>query len=43
MSSALGLLAFALYILAIIAAAAGITWVVVRFSPSKKPDAAEKS
>jgi hypothetical protein len=35
MSSALGLLAFVAYIVAIVGAAAGITWVVVRFSPKK--------
>jgi len=39
MSTALGLLAFVVFIVAIIAVAAGVTWVVVRFSPSKKPDA----
>ncbi len=43
MTTALGLLAFLLYILVIIGAAAGITWVVVRVSPAKKPDAASKS
>ena len=37
MSNALGLLAFVLYILVIVGAAAGVTWLVVRFSPSKKP------
>ena len=35
MSTVLGLLAFAAYIVAIIGAAAGITWVVVRLSPRK--------
>jgi len=39
MSTALCLLAFVVFIVAIIAVAAGVTWVVVRFSPSKKPDA----
>jgi hypothetical protein len=43
MSTALGLLAFLLYIACVVGAAAGITWVVVRFSPAKKPDAAQKS
>jgi hypothetical protein len=43
MSTALGLAAFVLFIVSVISAAAGITWVVVRFSPSKKPDAAQKS
>jgi hypothetical protein len=35
----LGLILFVVYIAAIIGAAAGITMVVVRFSPSKKPAA----
>jgi hypothetical protein len=39
MSTVLGLLAFVLFIAAVIGAAAGITWVVVRFSPPKSPDA----
>ena len=43
MTTALGLLAFVLYIAVVIGAAAGITWVVVRISPTKKPDAAPKS
>ena len=45
MTTALGLLAFVLYIVVIIGAAAGITWLVVRFSPTKKPkpDAAAKT
>ncbi|HKC82891.1 MAG TPA: hypothetical protein VKD46_02720 [bacterium] len=38
MQSALGLLGFVVYIAAIIAAAAGVTWIVVRLSPAKKPD-----
>jgi hypothetical protein len=38
MQSALGLVGFVVYIAAIIAAAAGVTWLVVRFSPAKKPD-----
>ena len=37
MSTALGLLAFVVYMAAIIGLAAGVTLVVVRFSPSKKP------
>ncbi|HLX21083.1 MAG TPA: hypothetical protein VKR23_13110 [Gaiellaceae bacterium] len=37
MSNVLGLLAFVVFIAAIIGLAAGITWVVVRFSPKKKP------
>jgi hypothetical protein len=43
MTTVLGLLAFVLFIVVIIGAAAGITWVVVRLSPAKKPDAAPKS
>jgi hypothetical protein len=34
----LGLVLFVVYIAAVIAAAAGLTWVVVRVSPAKKPD-----
>jgi hypothetical protein len=37
MSTVLGLLAFIVYMAAIVGLAAGITMVVVRFSPSKKP------
>jgi hypothetical protein len=37
MSTALGLLGFAVYMAAIVGAAAGITMLVVRFSPTKKP------
>jgi hypothetical protein len=39
MATALGLVAFIVYIAAIIAAAAGVTWLVVRLTPTKKPDA----
>ena len=38
MHTVLGLLAFVVYIAAIIGVAAGITWVVVRLSPPKKAD-----
>ncbi|HVA31492.1 MAG TPA: hypothetical protein VMU58_09490 [Gaiellaceae bacterium] len=38
MQSALGLLGFVVYIAVVIAAAAGVTWLVVRLSPAKKPD-----
>jgi hypothetical protein len=38
MDTALGLLAFVVFIAAVIAAAAGLTWLVVRFSPAKKPE-----
>jgi hypothetical protein len=37
MKDALGLLAFVVYIAAIIGVAAGITWLVVKLSPAKKP------
>jgi hypothetical protein len=39
MSNVLGLIGFLVYIAAIVGAAAGITWVVVRLSPAKKPPA----
>jgi hypothetical protein len=35
---ALGLLGFAVFILCVIAIAAGVTWLVVRWSPAKRPD-----
>ena len=37
MSTVLGLLAFLVYMAAIVGLAAGVTLVVVRFSPTKKP------
>jgi hypothetical protein len=37
MNNVLGLVFFVLYIAAIISAAAGVTWLVVRLSPTKKP------
>jgi hypothetical protein len=37
MHNVLGLALFVLYIAAIISAAAGVTWLVVRLSPAKKP------
>jgi hypothetical protein len=37
MSNVLGLLGFVVFIVCIVGAAAGITWVVVRLSPPKKP------
>jgi hypothetical protein len=43
MQSALGLLGFLVYIAVIVAAAAGVTWLVVRLSPAKKPDATPKA
>jgi hypothetical protein len=39
MTNALGLLAFVFYIAVIVGVAAAITWLVVRLSPPKKPDA----
>jgi hypothetical protein len=43
MQSALGLMAFVVYIAVIVSAAAGVTWLVVRLTPAKKPDAAPKA
>jgi len=43
MHTVLGLAAFVVFIAAVISVAAGVTWVVVRVSPAKKPDAAPKS
>jgi hypothetical protein len=37
MKDVLGLLAFVLYCAVVIGVAAGVTWIVVRLSPSKKP------
>jgi hypothetical protein len=37
MMSVLGLLGMLVFCAAVIALAAGLTWVVVRFSPAKKP------
>jgi len=37
MEDVLGLLGIALYIVCVIALAAGVTWLVVRYSPSKTP------
>jgi len=42
-SDVFGLFFFVVFILCIVAAAAGITWVVVRVSPAKKPDATPKT
>jgi hypothetical protein len=39
MENVLGLLLFVVYIALVIAAAAGITWVVVRFSNQRRADA----
>jgi hypothetical protein len=43
MQSAIGLVFFVVYILAIVSLAAGITWLVVRLTPAKKPDTAPKT
>ena len=37
MSTVLGLLAFVVYMAVIVGVAAGVTMLVVRFSPAKKP------
>jgi hypothetical protein len=34
----LGLLGMVLFIVCVIALAAGVTWIVVRYSPAKRPD-----
>ncbi|CAN5322994.1 hypothetical protein BH18ACT12_BH18ACT12_11250 [soil metagenome] len=39
MMDALGLLGMLVFCACVIALAAGITWLVVRFSPAKRPDA----
>jgi|AmaraimetFIIA100_FD_contig_41_19263883_length_486_multi_4_in_0_out_0_2 hypothetical protein len=36
MENVLGLLAFTLYVLVIVGMAAGVTWIVVRFTPSRR-------
>jgi hypothetical protein len=38
LSNALGLLAFVGYVIVIVGVAAAVTWVVVRLTPSRKPD-----
>ena len=43
MQSAIGLIGFVVYIAVIVAAAAGVTWLVVRLTPAKKPDATPKT
>jgi len=37
MSNVLGLLVFVVYIVLVISVAAGVTWLVVRLTPAKKP------
>jgi hypothetical protein len=39
MQNVLGIIEFAVFIAAIVSLAAGITWLVVRLSPAKKPAA----
>jgi hypothetical protein len=36
-STALGLIAFVGYVLAVVGVAAAVTWVVVRLTPTRKP------
>jgi hypothetical protein len=43
MQSALGLIGFVVYIAVIVAVAAGVTWLVVRLTPAKKPDTTPKT
>jgi hypothetical protein len=38
MSNVLGLILFVVYVVVVIGAAAGITWLVVRISPTRKPE-----
>jgi hypothetical protein len=42
-SNALGLIEFVAYVAAIVGLAAGITWAVVRLTPSRKPDSSAGS
>ncbi len=42
MTTVLGLLAFVVFIAVVIGAAAGVTWLVVKLSPAKRPGAAPK-
>jgi H+/Cl- antiporter ClcA len=43
MSNVLGLLAFAAYVVVIIGLAAGVTWLVVKWTPPEKPSGPAKS
>ncbi|HKU56635.1 MAG TPA: hypothetical protein VJP41_06410 [Gaiellaceae bacterium] len=43
MSNALGLLVFVVFVLAVVGAAAGVTWVVVRLTPSRNPSGETRS
>jgi hypothetical protein len=42
-SNVLGLLAFVLYVIVIVGTAAGVTWIVVRLTPSRKPGGSSQS
>jgi hypothetical protein len=42
-SNVLGLIEFVVYVAGIVGAAAGVTWVVVRLTPSRKPDSSAGS
>jgi H+/Cl- antiporter ClcA len=42
-STALGLLAFVAYVLVVVGVAAGVTWIVVRLTPTRKPDGPARS
>jgi hypothetical protein len=42
-SNALGLLEFVFFVVAIVGAAAGVTWAVVRLTPKRKPDSSAGS
>jgi hypothetical protein len=42
-SNVLGLLAFVLYVIVIVGTAAGVTWIVVRLTPSRKPRGSSQS
>ena len=43
MSNVLGRLAFVLYVIVIVGTAAGVTWIVVRLTPSRKPRGSSQS
>jgi hypothetical protein len=42
-STALGLLAFVGYVLVVVGAAAGVTWIVVKLTPDRKSGGAARS
>ena len=43
MSTVLGLLAFVLYVVVIVGIAAGVTWLVVRLTPSRNSSGSARS